>query len=97
MLDYIKPIIRRKPDILLIHSGTKIINLSNNVNTMKKLRDLVRCVRDRDRNEKMQIDFSSFISRQDSKLEKEINETNTKLRKYCEGKEFIFVDNININ
>ena len=46
-LDYVKLIIRRKPDILLIHSGTN--HLTNNVNTMKKVRDLVKCVRNLDR------------------------------------------------
>ena len=64
MLDYIKPISRRKPDIFLIQSGTN--NLTNNINTMKKVRDLVKCVRDLDRNEEIKIGFS---------------ETNTKLRK----------------
>ena len=34
MPDYIKRIIRRKPDVLLIHSGTD--DLINNVNTIKK-------------------------------------------------------------
>ena len=33
MLDYIKPIERRKPDTLIIHTGTN--ELSNGVNTMK--------------------------------------------------------------
>ena len=94
-LVYVKPIIRRKPDILLIDSGTN--DLTNNVNTMKTVRDLVKCVRNLGRNEEIQIGFSSIISRQDRKLEKEIDETNTKLRKYCGGKEFIFVDNSNIN
>ena len=46
MLDYIKPIIRRKSDALLIYSGTN--DLTNNINTMKKLRDLVKCVRNLD-------------------------------------------------
>ena len=32
--DYIKPIIRRKPDIILIHIGTN--DLTNSVTTMKK-------------------------------------------------------------
>ena len=36
MLDYIKPIARRKPDTLIIHTGTN--DLTNGVNTMKKLR-----------------------------------------------------------
>ena len=33
MLDYIKPTERRKPDTLIIHTGTN--ELSNGVNTMK--------------------------------------------------------------
>ena len=61
------------------------------------MRDLVKCICDLDRNVEIQISFSSIISRQDRKPEKDINETNTKLRKYCEGKEFIFVDNRDIN
>ena len=39
MLGYIKPIARRKPDTLIIHTGT------NGVNTMKKVRKLVKVVR----------------------------------------------------
>ena len=95
MLDYIKPIIRRKLNILLIHSGTD--DLNSNGKTMKKVRDLVKCIYDLDRNEEIQLGFSSNISRQDRKPENDINETNTKLRKYCGGKEFIFVDDWNID
>ena len=80
----------RKPDILLIHSRTN--DLTNHVSTIKKVTDLVKCICDLDRNEEIQIGFPS-ISRQlflisySIELEKEINETNTKLRKYFEDKE----------
>ena len=33
MMDYIKPIVRRKPDVLVIHTGTN--DLTYGVNTMK--------------------------------------------------------------
>ena len=95
MPDYIKRIIRRKPDVLLIHSDTD--DLINNVNSIKKVRDLVKCICDLDRKEVKQIDFPSIISRQDGKLEKEINETKTKLRKFYKGKEFVFVGKCNIH
>lgn len=95
MLDYINPINKRKSDILLIHSSNN--DLINNVNTMKKVRNLVKCVYDVDKNEEIQIGFLGIISRQDRKLENKINESKAKLSKYCEGKEFIFVDNNNIN
>ena len=39
MLDYIKPIVRRKPDVLVILTGTN--DLKNGVNTMKKLDNLL--------------------------------------------------------
>ena len=64
---------------------------------MKKVRDLVQCIRDLDRKEKIQIGFSSIICRQDRKLEQEINEAKTKLWQYCEDKAFIFIDNTSIS
>ena len=51
MLDYINPINKRKSDILLIHSSNN--DLINNVNTMKKVRNLVKCVYDVDKNEEI--------------------------------------------
>ena len=39
MLDYIKPIVRRKPDVLVILTGTN--DLKNGVNTMEKLDNLL--------------------------------------------------------
>ena len=39
MLDYIKPIARRKPDTMIIHAGTNA--LTNGVNTIKKVKGFV--------------------------------------------------------
>ena len=36
MVDYVKPVARKKPDTLIIHVGTN--DLANGVNTMKKVR-----------------------------------------------------------
>ena len=63
MLDYIKAITRRKSDVLFTHSGTN--DLTNKFSTMKKVKDLVNCVRDLSRNEEIQTGFSSIISRQE--------------------------------
>ena len=40
--DYIKPIIRRKPDTILVHTG--INNPSNSVNAMSKAGKIVKAV-----------------------------------------------------
>ena len=96
MLDHIiKPIARRKPDTLIIHTGTN--DLTNGVNTMKKVRKLVKVVREIDESEKIKIGFSSVIYRKDKDLEDERNEVNVKLKKYCEGKGFVFIENANID
>ena len=66
-LDYIKPIVRRKPDVLVIQTGTDY--LRNGVNTMKEVRKLVKCVKELDKEEEMKIGFSSVINRPDRDFE----------------------------
>ena len=94
MLDYIKPIVRRKLDILIINAGTN--DLTNGVNTMKKVRKLVKVVCEIDESEKNKIGFSSVIYCKDKDLENEQNELNMKSKKYCEGKGLVFIENVNI-
>ena len=69
ILNHIKPIARRKPDTLVFHTGTN--DLTNGVNTMKKVRKLVKEVRKIDELEKIKIGFSSVICRKDKHLEDE--------------------------
>ena len=64
---------------------------------MKKLRKLVKVVRETDESEKMKISFTSVIYRKNKDLEDERNEVNTKLKKYCKGKGFVFIENANID
>ena len=95
MLDCIKRIARRKPDTLIIHTSTN--DLTNGVNTMKKVRKLVKVVREIDESEKIRIGFSSVIYRKDKDLEDGRNEVNMKLKKYCKSKGFVFIENASIN
>ena len=95
MLDYIKSIAWRKPDTLMIHTGTN--DLTNGADTMKKVRKLVKVVRKIDESEKVKIGFSSVIYCKDKNLEDERNEINMKLKTYCEGKGFVFIENANIS
>ena len=55
MLDYIKPILRRKSDTLIIH--TSINDLINGVSTMKNVGKLVKVVREIDESEKLRLVF----------------------------------------
>ena len=47
---------------------------------MSKVRKIVRAVEEMNGSNKKKVDFSSIIVRRDRDLEKEIKETNTKLR-----------------
>ena len=79
----------------MIHTGTN--DLKNGVNTMKEVRQLVKCMKELDREEEVKIGFSSMINRSDRNLEKKIVDLNLKLKWYSEGNQFLFLDNYNID
>ena len=95
MTDYIKPIARKKPDTILLHVGTN--DLTKGINTMKNVRKCVEAIRELDNSENIQIGFSSIMHRSDKDFSKEISELNVKLKKYCLGRGFIYIDNDNVN
>ena len=84
----------RKKEFLVIHIGTN--DLMNGVNTMKEIRKIVKCVRDLDKDKKVNIGFSSVISRSGRNFGQEIRDLNLKLKRCCEGNNFLFIDNVNI-
>ena len=86
MVDYVKPVARKKPDTLIIHVGTN--DLTKGVNTMKKVRKCLKVIRELDNTENIQIGFSSIIERTDKDFSNEIKEINIKeinikLKNYC--------------
>ena len=95
MTDYIKPIARKKPDIILLHVGT--YDLTRGINTMENVRKYVEAIRELDNSENIQLGFSSIMHRSDKDFSNEISELNVKLKKYCLGRGFIYIDNDNIN
>ena len=95
MVDYVKPVAGKKPDTLIIHVGMNY--LAKGVNTMKKVRKCVEVIQELDNTENIQIGFPSIIQRTNEDFSNKIKETNIKLKNYCLGKGFLFVDNDNIN
>ena len=95
MLDYFEPVVRKKPDIVIIHTGTT--DLTNGVKTMNKVKKLVQYIRQNDKDKSTETGFSSICYRADRDLEKEFNDINGRLKNYCSGNGFIFVDNSTIN
>ena len=87
IIDYIKPTIRQKPDIVIVHSGTN--DLTKNVNTMNRVRKVAAAVKQIDTEGKIKLGFSGIVARGDINKEEDIN-TNNRLEKYCKGNEFFF-------
>ena len=94
IIDYIKPTIRQKPDIVIVHSGTN--DLTKNVNTMNRVCKVVAAVKEIDNEGKIKLDFSGIVARGDINKE-DIVSTNNRLEKYCKGNEFFFINNSNID
>ena len=73
-----KPVVRKKPDTLIIHVGTN--DLARGVNTMRKVMKCVEVIQKLDNTENIQILFCSVIQRTDKDFSNEIKETNIKLK-----------------
>ena len=46
MIDYIKPELRDKPDVIILHCGTN--DITNDFNTVKKMKKLVKKIEEND-------------------------------------------------
>ena len=77
VIDYIKPSVGKKPDFLLVHSGTN--DLTNGINTMTKIRKVVATVEEMDNERKIKLSFSSIISQEDVDKTDEIIAVNNRL------------------
>ena len=92
IVDFVKPVIRKKPDAVIIHAG-----YTNGTNTMKLVRKITKTIQEMQDSGKIGIGFSGIIQRADRNFKNQIKETNDKLQRYCEGNGFVYVDNDNIN
>ena len=94
-IDYIKPTICQKLNIVIVHSGTN--DLTKNVNTMNKVCKVVAAVQEINTEGKIKLGFSDIAARGDINKEGNIVSTNKRLEKYCKENEFFFINNSNID
>ena len=95
MVDYVRPVTRKTPDVIIMHAGTN--DLTKGVNTISKVRKIVSAIQEVDSTRNIQLGFSSIVQRADKDYSKEIKNINTRLKSYCLGKGLIFDDNSNID
>ena len=101
LVDYVKPIVRKQPDFLLVHGSTNDIgnNMKKNsdkIDTISNFEEILKIVKETSPNTKLV--FSSCITRADRKdVDKHVHEMNNKLKIFCQHNQLDFIDNGNIN
>ena len=93
--DYIKPELRHKPDVIIIHCGTN--DIENEINTVKKIKKLVKEIDEYDKQNPPKVVISSLIKRYDQDFNDDIANINEKLQRFCNSKGLSFIDNNNID
>ena len=93
MIDYIKPKLHHKPDIIILHCGAN--DVTNDVNTVRKGMKLVKEIQENDGS--TDIVISRLIKRFDRNAIDDIERIDEKLKRWCIGKGLTFTDNNNIN
>ena len=81
VIDYVRPTARKKPKMMVIHSGTN--DLTNKVNTLQKIRKVINAIKENDVNNEIEIVLSSVMIK--IYRMKSINLTKS-LRIYAKGK-----------
>ena len=93
MIDYIKPELRLKPDIVILHCGAN--DITNDVNTVKKMKKLVKEIEENDGS--TDIVISGLIKLFDRNAIDDIERINEKLKQWCIGKGLTFINKNNFN
>ena len=92
---YIKQELRHQPDVIILHWGTN--NISNEINTLKKLKKLLKQIEGYDTHKKPQVIISSLFKRYDQNLDEYIKSINEKIESLCTSKGLSFIDNSSID
>ena len=59
LIDYVRPTARKKPKMMVIHSGTN--GITNKVNILQKIRKVINAIKENDVNNEIKIVLSSVI------------------------------------
>lgn len=98
MTDYLKPLIRRKPDEIILHIGTN--NLKDSSATPQQLAEGISNLGTQIRNSSpsTKICLSALLIRNDnSNLVTKIQDINKRVRDICVSKNWSYIDNSNVD
>ena len=93
LLQNLDNLIKYQPESVIIHVGTN--DLTNGTNMLNNAKKIVKELTTK--LPKVKIAFSELITRKDKKnLDKNVTETNKRLKNYCRQKGIGYIDNSNI-
>ena len=70
-IDYIRPTVRKKSNLIIIHPGTN--DIENNVNTLQNIRKLISSMKEYGTHDDIKIALSSIIRRSGHDFEDKVN------------------------
>ena len=92
--DHIKPIIRRKPDLIIIHAGTN--DLTKGCNTVDEMNEIIDAAKSDCPS--TEIVISSLTTRRDSVgMPRKVKNLNRKLKDACDKHQMKMIDNSNLD
>ena len=92
--DVIKPELRKKPDIIIVHAGTN--EITNNTKSFENYKKITDTIKSNLPNCKYAI--SNVIIRKDKPdIEKKVIEFNSRLSKFCSKNKIDIIENENLN
>ena len=81
--------------LIIVHYGTN--DIPNNINTVRKIKKLLKETEENNHENIPQVVISSVIKRYDQDYNDETQSMNDKLQQFCTSKGLSFIDNNNID
>ncbi len=95
MVDYIKPVLRKKPDVIILHTGTN--DLTKGVDTISQLEEISELVM-KDENKSTELVISTVVTRGDrTGMSKRITNLNKRIKKFCADNDLKTIEYDNID
>ena len=92
--DFIKPEVRKKPDIIIVHAGTN--DITNNTKSFENYKKITDTIKSKLPNCKYAI--SNVVMRKDKPdIEKKVIEFNSRLSKFCSKNKIDIIENENLD
>ena len=87
--DHLRPAMRKKADVTIIHAGTN--DLTNDVNTMKSVKTITNIIEEMKGVGDIQVGFSGIIERRDHGHDEKIKDINERIQRFCNNKGLFFL------